>query len=133
MQYPLCSFTQVVILREQMSVYFSRSGLHILNSNVSNYKKAPSLNKILAPESALMEAAWAVSRISDELQPVSNSMMQLHLHQTERRGSFSIYTGNIENQVYVETLHMPVKVKVHEKLSPQAEQILSVGREVNPE
>ncbi len=75
MQYPLCSFTQVVILREQMSVYFSRSGLHILNSNVSNYKKAPSLNKILAPESALMEAAWAVSRISDELQPVSNSMM----------------------------------------------------------
>lgn len=65
------------VLYFHISNHFVRAecGLHILDSNVSNNTKAPSLDKILATEFALMEAAWAVSRVSDELQPVSDSMM----------------------------------------------------------
>lgn len=56
-----------------MSSFYER-----LDLNVSNNKEVPSLNKMLTTECAVMEAAWAVSRISDELQteldPVSNSI-----------------------------------------------------------
>lgn len=60
------TFPSQIILWEQMQVHFSQSGLHILDLNISNDKEAPSRNKILTTEFALMEAAWDVSRISCE-------------------------------------------------------------------
>lgn len=56
-----------------------------MDLNVSNNKEAPSPNNILTTEFALMEAAWAVSRISDEIQSVSNSTADGTLFAPNRR------------------------------------------------